>query len=237
MSDADAYANLRLATQPLVALQKTRVGEELRIAALIRDCGLEDEAAPIIAMRTAVKAMKHDEVRRIASVQRLANETRVGRFIRDTKGLGPRASLLLGILGDPAERPNPAKLIAYLGLDPRDGQRRRRAKGTQCNWNTFARGVSWTVADAIVYCRASPYRDVYDRGREKYAEATHAHECVVCGGKDKPAAQVGSDLRDGHKNQRAYRLVERAVLIDFWRVACEMEPRFGRALELEIVAA
>jgi hypothetical protein len=62
------------------------------------------------------------------------------------------------------------------------------------------------------------YRDLYDQGRIKYADAIHHHECKRCGPRGKPAPQ-GSPLSDGHKHARARRLVARAVLKDLRREA------------------
>lgn len=73
------------------------------------------------------------------------------------------------------------------------------------------------VAKSIVKA-GGPYREVYDRGRVKYADAVHQVECRRCAPKGHPAP-VGSPLSEGHKYARAVRLIAKAVLKDLWREA------------------
>jgi hypothetical protein len=63
-----------------------------------------------------------------------------------------------------------------------------------------------------------PYREIYDGGRTKYADAVHQVECKRCGPAGLPA-QPGSALSDGHKHARALRLVSKTILRDLWREA------------------
>lgn len=113
-----------------------------------------------------------------------------------------------------------------------------RSKGQKANWSATAKMRSFLVADAAVkagvrkldYCddtdgydlagrkAVSPLGQVYLDGRNKYADATHAHECRRCGPKGKPAG-VGSPLSDGHKHARAMRLVMKQVLKDLWQAS------------------
>lgn len=88
-------------------------------------------------------------------------------------------------------------------------------RGQRSNWNNEARTRIYVIAESCMKNRRSPYRAVYDTGREKYAEAVHAAPCAQCGKKGQPA-QPGTDLRDGHKHARAMRLVMKTVLRDLW---------------------
>lgn len=64
--------------------------------------------------------------------------------------------------------------------------------------------------------RSSPYRAVYERGREKYEGAVHAAECRQCSPKGQSPAPPGSALKPGHCDARARRLVAKEVLKDLW---------------------
>jgi len=92
-----------------------------------------------------------------------------------------------------------------------------RVRGQRANWSADAKKRAWLVA---VSCMKStgPYRDVYDKGRAKYADSTHQVDCKRCGPAGKPAL-VGSPLSAGHQHARALRLVAKAVLRDLWREA------------------
>jgi len=104
-----------------------------------------------------------------------------------------------------------------------------RRRGQRVNWSTDAKKRVYLIATACIRYTGepdkngnpaplSPYRAVYDDGRRKYAEATHAHECRRCGAKGNPA-KPGSPLSDGHKHARAIRLVMKRVLLDLWKEA------------------
>lgn len=120
----------------------------------------------------------------------------------------------------------------YVGRDPSsdtaqgadDTQRKvggvapSRTRGQKANWNATAKMRAFLVAESCIKQRTSPYRLVYDNGREKYADSLHDHECVRCGPSGKPAA-VGSPLSLGHQHARAMRLVAKEVLKDLWTEA------------------
>jgi hypothetical protein len=93
-----------------------------------------------------------------------------------------------------------------------------RRRGTRANWSATAKMRAYLCAESCMKNRSSPYREIYEAGREKYAEAVHAVECVRCGPAGKPAP-VGSPLSDGHKHARALRLASKAILRDLWREA------------------
>lgn len=99
--------------------------------------------------------------------------------------------------------------VANVGVAP------ARRKGQQSNWNSGARQRAFLVAQSCIKHRHSPFRSVYDAGREKYRDAAHAVPCAQCGPRGKPAA-VGSPLSPGHQHARAMRLVMKAILKDLW---------------------
>ena len=91
----------------------------------------------------------------------------------------------------------------------------RRQRGQRSNWDAKARMRVYLVAESCIKQADSPYRKVYEEGRERYAEAVHAVECNRCGPKGKPA-QPGSPLSAGHQHARAMRLVMKEILRCLW---------------------
>lgn len=93
-----------------------------------------------------------------------------------------------------------------------------RARGQKAAWNAELRMRTYLIAESCMKQRTSPYRVVYDQGRERYREALHAAPCKRCGPAGKPAPE-GSPLSDGHQHARALRLVSKALLRDLWAEA------------------
>lgn len=90
-----------------------------------------------------------------------------------------------------------------------------RARGQKMNWSPDAKMRAHLVAVSIVKS-GGPYREVYDKAREKYEDAIHRLDCKRCGPAGKPA-QVGSPISAGHQHARAVRIVAKEVLKDLWR--------------------
>lgn len=90
-----------------------------------------------------------------------------------------------------------------------------RARGQKANWSADAKMRAYLIAESCVKQSASPYRKVYDAGREKYRDAVHQADCKRCGPAGKPAL-VGSPLSLGHQHARAMRLISKELLKDFW---------------------
>jgi hypothetical protein len=130
------------------------------------------------------------------------------------------------------------QLKSYCGLAPIDGMLpvpRRRKPGeeeTGPRWNRKAKSCLFNIASKTIMFDGvadkngrqrsrSPYRDVYDEAKRKYADATHAKPCVGCGTKGKPA-QPGSPLSMLHKHRRAITLVMVAILRDLYNEAARL---------------
>jgi len=161
------------------------------------------------------------------------------------KGLGlKQAGRLLGVIEDPyirapvygedgevlepaRPRRGPGELWAYCGAHTVPGEHGgnvapRHQKGVQSNWNDKARMRLYTIAMSCMKQRkGNPLRDVYDRGRKKYANAVHENECRNrsrinpngCGTREHPEwGEVGSPWRLGHQHAAALRLVYKEVL-------------------------
>jgi hypothetical protein len=107
----------------------------------------------------------------------------------------------------------------------------RRQRGQKANWNGMIRSRAWLVATSCIKFtgngpqRRSPYRDVYEAGRAKYADSVHKHLCMNrsrfnpngCGTREHPEwGAIGSPLRPGHQDARALRLVAKQILTDLF---------------------
>lgn len=97
---------------------------------------------------------------------------------------------------------------------------RRKTKGMSAEegaalGNPQAKMLVHLLAEACMKCTASPYREVYDQARERYADRTHAAPCVRCGPSGKPAPE-GSPWSAGHQHAAALRLVGKEILRDLW---------------------
>lgn len=95
-----------------------------------------------------------------------------------------------------------------------------RQRGVHANWSPAARMRAYLVAASCVkQPSGTTWRDVYEAGRVKYADAVHRAPCKRCRPKTKPPAPVGSPLSDGHQHARAVRLIAKGILRELWREA------------------
>jgi hypothetical protein len=100
-----------------------------------------------------------------------------------------------------------------------------KQRGEKVHWSPDARMRLWLVANQCVKEPGTSwpdgpqpkwrYREVYEQGRTKYADAIHTTECKRCGPKGKPALE-GSPLSAAHQHARAIRLICKAILRDLW---------------------
>lgn len=209
-------------------LEKSRIATENRIRALRDVKGLagspEEERLDAIAM-----VLAESERKAITELKRAVKAHPLGAWISSQVGVGEKqAGRLLGVLGDPAFRFDPdtgelvertvSQLWSYCGYG--DAERQVRRRGERANWNATLKMRAHLIAESCIkqVGKGSPYREVYDETREKYADAVHASECKRCGPSGKPAPP-GSPLNDGHKHARALRLVAKTFLRDLWEEA------------------
>lgn len=204
-------------------LERSRIATENRIRSLCQIKGLagspEEVRLDSIAMGLAqAERQAENELRKAVKLHPL------GEWVGRTIGVGEKqAGRLLGVLGDPSLRVDPetgeaiertvGQLWSLAGYG--DATKQVRKRGEKANWNPQIKMRAYLIAESCIKQSESPYRAVYDAGREKYAEAKHEGECKRCGPSGKPA-QPGSDLSDGHKHARAMRLVSKAILKDMW---------------------
>ncbi len=203
-----------------------------------RGHGLTEDHPEVAKLILTVKAMEQLEHDATLNLQRAMRKHPLGPFVKRTAGLGEKqAARLIATIGDPYwndlhNRPRTvSELWAYAGfhvLHPGGhatgdthaptaaGVAPKRQRGQKSNWSEDARKRTWLIATS---CMKQPsgneYRDVYERARAKYADATHPADCVRCGPTGKPAL-TGSPLSAGHQHARALRLVSKAILRNLW---------------------
>lgn len=244
---ADALDDLertRIANENRVhQLTRTKVDKD----GIDRGFGLDSGVPAVAALEAIVVGIAKLEHAAELQLKRTLRKHPLGPWVKSTVGVGEKqVARLLAAVGDPYwntlhDRPRTtAELRSYCGLrQDADGVAVTRKKGQKANWSATAKMRVYLVAKSCIRqlrqpcekptedrrwavhvdgCGCSPYRVIYDSGRVKYADAIHKVECKRCGPKGKPAV-VGSELSDGHKEMRAIRLMERAILEDLWLAA------------------
>ena len=203
MGQAPARADLdtiRTLGALLDDLEMVRVMNGNRIGALEREYGESLPHLDVIQKQVATaEHLAHLELVRAWRRHPLAP------WAKEYRGVGEKSiARLVAIIGDPAERDNPAKLWAYCGHgDPR----RRRTKGMSQEeafrlGNPRAKKQVWLIATSLL---KAGNREVYDRRREQTKERVHERPCIRCGPSGSPAA-AGSPWSDGHKHADALRV-------------------------------
>lgn len=195
-------------------LEGVRIANGNRIAALEREHG---EALPHLdVVQKQIRAAEH-----LAELE-LKREWRkhpLAPWAKQFHGVGEKSiARLIAIIGDPADRPNVAKLWAYCGHG--DPARSRKKKGmTQAELfkqgNPAAKKQTWLIACSLL---KAGNREHYDAARARYAERVHEQPCVRCGPAGHPAP-AGSPWSDAHKHAAALRYTGKEFLKELWVVA------------------
>lgn len=189
-------ALLLILADALDDLERVRIATDNRIRSLAQVKGLEDspESKRLAQLRDGIAALEHNAT---LDLQRAMRAHPLGPWVKRTVGVGAKqAARLLAAIGDPAERPNPAKLWQYAGHG--DPARSKLRKGQPVEHNPTAKMRTRLIASSCIKQSHSPYRAVYDREREKWADR---------------------DTTDLHKHNHALRVVGKAMLLDLWREA------------------
>ncbi len=190
-------------------LEQVRVANGNRIAAMEREFG---DAFGLDAIQGHLRATEHQAALELV---RLWRKHPLAPWARSIHGLGEKSiARLIASIGDPAERPNVAKLWAYCG---RGDAARHRAKGMSQDelfrlGNPRAKKQVYLIATSFL---KAGNRAVYDSRRAATAARLHESRCVRCGPSGHPA-QPGSPWSDGHKHADALRIVGKAFLLDLW---------------------
>lgn len=156
------------------------------------------------------------------NLQKMIQEHPLHPWISGQKGLGDKQTgRLLAVIGDPYwndlhDRPRlVSELWSYCGFAVTDaGLAPSRTRGLKINWSMDARMRCRMIAESCLKS-GGPYRAVYDRTKEFYAEAVHKLPCPRCGPAGSPA-KPGSPLSKNHAHSRALRAISKQVLRDLW---------------------
>lgn len=220
MSNAQLLAAIRHLGGLLDDLEKARIANGNRIGAMEREYG---EAFGLDAIQQHLRATEHQAELELV---RLWRNHPLAPWAKGYLGVGEKSiSRLVAIIGEPADRPNVAKLWAYCGHG--DPARIGKKKGmTQAELfkqgNPRAKKQTWLIATAML---KSGNRDAYDARRLRDQEATHERACPRCGPAGHPALP-GSPLSDGHKHARALRGQGKAFLLDLWITARDLHSTY-----------
>lgn len=149
------------------------------------------------SVRAIADQIEQVETQAIKNLEKAMKKHKLGPYAARTIGIGYKQfGRLLAAIGDPGTRQTVSQLWAYCGMHVVDGHAPRNKSGQQSNWNNEARTRIRLISESCIKQRHSPYRAVYDAGREKYNDL---------------------ELTDGHKHNRALRLVAKEILKDIWR--------------------
>jgi hypothetical protein len=193
-----ADALLLILADSLDDVERIRIASANRLRALLDDKHLDGTQAAV-ELEMTVLGLQQIEERQTKALERAMKAHPLGPWVQRTTGVGlKQAARLLAAIGDPVwngaegrPRRGPAQLWAYCGYAP--GQRLQ--KGTKANWNGAAKMRARLVAESCIKQASSPYRPVYDRARESWADR---------------------DTTDLHKHHHALRCVAKAVLRDLF---------------------
>jgi len=178
-----------------------------------RGIGVVHPALPLV--QDSLKAIEHEAE---LELKRIWRKHPLRAWANDYPGVGEKLiARLIAEIGDPGERPNPAKLWAYCGLG--DPARKRKAGMTQEEafklGNPKAKKVCWLIGESFVKVNKGPGRECYDAARLKYADRVHEKVCVRCGPAGKPALP-GSPWSLKHQHEAAKRYAVKQFLKELW---------------------
>lgn len=211
--------------------QLTRTGEDKDGEE--RGFGLDDNHPSVKTQRIILENIDTAYKKSVLNLTRSMKAHPLGPWVKEQKGLGEKTiARLLAAIGDPywmvrhekqgdnlviiEDRARTvSELWAYCGLDPRNGQSRRRAKGELANWKADAKMRCWNVVQPIIKCPDSPYRKMYDELKESMQGAVYSEAYEGRMFKGKPI-EVGQPLSKGHIEARVQRRLMKQILQDLW---------------------
>jgi len=197
-------------------LERVRIMNSNRISALDRDFGASLPALDLVQEHLA--AVEHEAE---LEIKRVWRRHPLRKWAADYPGVGEKLiARLIAEIGDPGERPNPAKLWAYCGLG--DPARKRKQGMTQEEafklGNPKAKKLCWLIGESFVKVNRGPGRERYDEARLRYADRVHSTACVRCGPSGKPAL-AGSPWSLKHQHEAAKRYAVKMFLKELWIVS------------------
>lgn len=201
-------------------VERVRIATGNRIGALERTFG-----SSLPHLDAVMQQLEHVEDIAERELRRAWRQHPLAGWAKDIPGLGePSIARLIATIGDPAERPNPAKLWAYCGHGDPARSRLQRGAGQDdllARGNPAAKKRVWLIAYQFMRTPSSPYRALYEAARAKYADRVHTAPCARCGPRGRPAP-AGSPWSPGHQHAAALRTVGKAFLLDLWKAARDL---------------
>lgn len=124
------------------------------------------------------------------------------RFLSGVKGIGPAtAAGLLAFVGDFSRFSSVSHMMAYFGLDVRDGKAPRKTKGQIANWHQEGRSlILGVIADLFVKMRTPIYRDIYEKEKAKQLPLTDKPIIAEKRARRKMAKEFIKDFYREYKN-------------------------------------
>lgn len=232
-SSDGVLATIRFLGRLLDDLERVRIMNSNRIAAVEREGRILPSLPQIHDMLDTLEHHVELELKRTWRKHPLA------LWAKQIPGAGETLmARLIAEIGDPADRPNPAKLWAYCGHgDPaRSGSIPKGATQEELfkRGNPNAKKATWKLAYQFMRtvgnerAARSPYRDIYEERKTATEGKTHDRPCARCGPSGHPA-KAGSPWSDAHRHADALRIVGKTFLKDLWveasRAMRETEPR------------
>lgn len=194
-------------------LERVRIMNANRIDALGRTFGASLPALDVV--QDGLAKVEHEAE---LELKRAWRKHSLRAWAAQYPGVGEKLiARLIAEIGDPGERPNPAKLWAYCGLG--DPARKRKSGMTQEEafklGNPAAKKICWNIGESFVKVNRGVGRERYDEARAKYADRVHEQACIRCGPSGKPALP-GSPWSLKHQHEAAKRYAVKMFLKDLW---------------------
>lgn len=207
-----ALLEIRYLASNLDDLERIRIANSHRTKAWCREFGVDYDDRPPLALDATSADLEAAEHRAELALKRAWRKHPLAAWAKTIPGVGEKSmARLIALTGDPADRPNPAKLWAYCGHG--NPNLKRRTGMSQADLfqlgNPLAKKTVWLIANNLMKDRRSPYRPVYDAAREQYA--------------------TREDWTDAHRHMAALRRTGKAFLKDLWREARRLREESARA--------
>lgn len=148
---------------------------------------------------------------------------------RGVFGMGPVTVAGLQVYVDLEKARHASSLWSYVGIDKPAHARYER--GVAGGGNKTLRTIVWNTANSMVKNRRCPYRDVYDRVKERLAASDRVVTSRNTQGQLVDVAW--RDAKPSHRHGAALRAVMKHVLADYWFVGRELAGLDTRPLYAE----
>ena len=186
-------------------LQKMRVAYWARIQAV--ECG-DDEASPALMRRWELwhERFMIQEAQATEEMEELASDMPIVEIMCGVKGVGKTFASRLVSQIDITKSNSVSAMWRYCGYGvDENGERDKPKKGEKLKYNRRAKAVTHLIGVSLIR-RGSPYREIYDKAREKYeTEERYA------------------DWTKAHYHMAALRKVKKLFLSHLWEVWRDLE--------------